>query len=146
MKDEIKRLKALQEVDLEIGKVERELAVGSEELSNLQESIEKHKADIAENTAKLEDVGVRQRELEAEHIRFQPGLNEDLAANAVWGSQQTDIFGSTKYDGVFGLWYGKNPGLDRSGDAMKHANLNGTSRHGGVLAISADDPGFPATK
>ncbi|MEN8135444.1 MAG: C4-type zinc ribbon domain-containing protein [Thermodesulfobacteriota bacterium] len=66
MKEEIKRLKALQEVDLEIGKVEKELAAGSEELSNRQESIEKHKADIAENTGKLEDGAVRRRELEAE--------------------------------------------------------------------------------
>ena len=79
--------------------------------------------------------------LEEENIKFEPGLNEDLAVTAVWGSQQTDILGPAKVDGVFGLWYGKNPGLDRSGDAIKHANFAGTSRYGGVLAVSGDDPG-----
>jgi len=74
-------------------------------------------------------------------IRFEPGLNEELAAAAVAGSQQSGIVGSSRYDGVFGLWYGKNPGLDRAGDAIKHANAAGTSSHGGVLAVSGDDPG-----
>jgi len=83
--------------------------------------------------------------LQEDNIHFEPGLNEDLAATAVWGSQQTDIFGSEKYDGVFGMWYGKTPGLDRSGDAFKHANMNGTSRYGGVLAVSGDDPGASST-
>jgi indolepyruvate ferredoxin oxidoreductase len=81
------------------------------------------------------------KETEAANVRFQPGLNEDLAATSVWGSQQSDIFGDAKYDGVFGMWYGKNPGVDRSGDVLKHANMAGTSKNGGVLAISGDDPG-----
>jgi len=80
-------------------------------------------------------------ELEKSGIIFQPGLNEDLAATSVWGTQQSDIFGDAKHDGVFGLWYGKNPGVDRSGDVLKHANMAGTSARGGVLAISGDDPG-----
>ncbi len=86
-----------------------------------------------------------QKYLQEDGIHFEPGLNEELAVTAVWGSQQTDIFGSEKYDGVFGLWYGKTPGLDRSGDAFKHANMNGTSRYGGVLAVSGDDPGASST-
>ena len=74
-------------------------------------------------------------------IRFEPGLNEELAAAAVAGTQQSGIVGSSRYDGVFGLWYAKNPGLDRAGDAIKHANAAGTTPHGGVLAVSGDDPG-----
>jgi len=81
------------------------------------------------------------RQLEAHHVRFEPGLNEDLAASAVWGSQQTTIFGPSRYDGVFGIWYGKNPGVDRSIDALKHANYAGTTPRGGVIAIAGDDPG-----
>ncbi|MBZ8132690.1 indolepyruvate ferredoxin oxidoreductase family protein [Afifella sp. IM 167] len=72
-------------------------------------------------------------------IRFQSGLNEDLAATAVWGSQQAELRGEGRYDGVFGLWYGKGPGVDRSGDVFRHANFAGTSRHGGVLALMGDD-------
>ncbi len=79
--------------------------------------------------------------LEAENIHFQPGLNEDLAATAVWGSQQANLAGRGKYDGVFGIWYGKGPGVDRSMDVLKHANAAGTMRHGGVLAIAGDDHG-----
>jgi indolepyruvate ferredoxin oxidoreductase len=86
-----------------------------------------------------------QKFLDEEKIHFQPGLNEDLAVTSVWGSQQTDIFGSKKYDGVFGMWYGKLPGLDRSGDAFKHAHISGTSRYGGVLAVSGDDPAMSST-
>jgi indolepyruvate ferredoxin oxidoreductase len=72
-------------------------------------------------------------------ILFQPGLNEDLAATALWGSQQAEMRGEGRFDGVFGLWYGKGPGVDRSGDALRHANLAGTSRHGGVVALMGDD-------
>ncbi|AKH99054.1 indolepyruvate ferredoxin oxidreductase, alpha/beta subunit [Hoeflea sp. IMCC20628] len=80
-----------------------------------------------------------QRHLSARNIVFQPGLNEELAATACWGSQQSGLDGTGKYDGVFGLWYGKGPGVDRSGDVFRHANLAGSSRHGGVLALMGDD-------
>ncbi|MEO0798690.1 MAG: indolepyruvate ferredoxin oxidoreductase family protein [Pseudomonadota bacterium] len=70
---------------------------------------------------------------------FQPGLNEDLAATAVWGSQQAEMRGEGKYDGVFAMWYGKGPGVDRTGDVFRHANHAGSSKHGGVLALMGDD-------
>lgn len=73
------------------------------------------------------------------HITFQTGLNEDLAATAIWGSQQLNLFNGAKYDGVYSMWYGKGPGVDRSGDVFKHANAAGTSPHGGVLVIAGDD-------
>jgi indolepyruvate ferredoxin oxidoreductase len=73
------------------------------------------------------------------NIKFQPGINEDLAATALWGSQQAELRGEGKYDGVFGIWYGKGPGVDRSGDVFRHANSAGTSKHGGVLALMGDD-------
>ncbi|HEX6842312.1 MAG TPA: indolepyruvate ferredoxin oxidoreductase family protein, partial [Stellaceae bacterium] len=79
------------------------------------------------------------RFLEQNHVRFLPGINEDLAATAVWGSQQTNLYPDAKYDGVFALWYGKGPGIDRTGDVFKHANATGTSRHGGVLVLAGDD-------
>jgi len=79
--------------------------------------------------------------LERSHIRFQPGLNEDLAATAIWGSQQLNLFPGAKYDGVFSMWYGKGPGVDRCGDVFKHANASGTSKHGGVLVLAGDDHG-----
>ena len=81
------------------------------------------------------------KHLAANHIVFQPGLNEDLAATSVWGSQQVNMFPKAKYDGVFGLWYGKGPGVDRSGDVFKHANAAGSSKHGGVLVLAGDDHG-----
>jgi indolepyruvate ferredoxin oxidoreductase len=77
--------------------------------------------------------------LERADIRFQPGLNEDLAATAVWGSQQAELRGEGRFDGVFSVWYGKGPGVDRSGDVFRHANLAGTAKHGGVLALMGDD-------
>lgn len=77
--------------------------------------------------------------LDKHHIHFQPGINEDLGATAVWGSQQVNLFSGARFDGVFGLWYGKGPGVDRSMDAIKHANAFGTSRYGGVLAVAGDD-------
>jgi indolepyruvate ferredoxin oxidoreductase len=75
----------------------------------------------------------------ASHIVFKPGLNEDLAATALWGSQQTELRNEGKYDGVFGVWYGKGPGVDRTGDAFRHANHAGTAKHGGVIALVGDD-------
>src|SRR6266480_7425075 len=79
------------------------------------------------------------RFIERNHIKFQPGINEEMAATAVWGSQQLGLFPGAKYDGVFGMWYGKGPGVDRSGDPLKHANSAGTAPHGGVLAVAGDD-------
>ena len=77
--------------------------------------------------------------LERAHIKFQPGLNEDLAATSIWGSQQVNMYPGAKYDGVFSMWYGKGPGVDRCGDVFKHANYAGTSKHGGVLVLAGDD-------
>ena len=77
--------------------------------------------------------------LDKSSIRFQGGINEDLAATAVWGSQQAELRGEGKYDGVFAMWYGKGPGVDRTGDVFRHANFAGTSKHGGVLALMGDD-------
>ncbi len=77
--------------------------------------------------------------LEQHHVRFNPGLNEDLAATAIWGTQQVNLFGGAKYDGVFSLWYGKGPGVDRSGDVFIHGNAAGTSPRGGVLLVAGDD-------
>ncbi len=80
-----------------------------------------------------------QRYLAESDVTFQYGLNEDLAATALWGSQQAGLRGDGRYDGVFGLWYGKGPGVDRSGDVMRHANMAGTAQHGGVLMAMGDD-------
>ena len=80
-----------------------------------------------------------QKFLKNNEIDFSSGLNEDLAATAVWGSQQPGLISKTKKDGIFGIWYGKGPGVDRSGDAFKHANSAGTSPNGGVVALLGDD-------
>ena len=77
--------------------------------------------------------------LEAAKVKFTPGLNEDLGATMVWGTQQTNLFPGARVQGVYGMWYGKGPGVDRCGDVFKHANAAGTSVHGGVLALAADD-------
>ena len=78
--------------------------------------------------------------LAEKQIVFQPGVNEELGATAVWGTQQLDLYPqSKKYDGVFGIWYGKGPGVDRCSDVFKHANMAGTAKHGGVIAIAGDD-------
>src|ERR1700734_2305480 len=77
--------------------------------------------------------------LKKSDVRFQGGINEDLAATAVWGSQQAELRGEGKFDGVFAMWYGKGPGVDRTGDVFRHANFAGSSKHGGVLALMGDD-------
>ncbi|MGZ5100560.1 MAG: indolepyruvate ferredoxin oxidoreductase family protein [Usitatibacter sp.] len=79
------------------------------------------------------------KHLRDHHIHFTPGVNEELAATAVWGSQQIGLHEGAKYDGVFAMWYGKGPGVDRSGDVFKHANAAGTAKHGGVLLLAGDD-------
>jgi indolepyruvate ferredoxin oxidoreductase len=79
------------------------------------------------------------RFLKSQDVQFQPGVNEELAATAIWGSQQLNLYPGSKKDGVFGVWYGKGPGVDRTGDVFKHANSAGTDPNGGVLALAGDD-------
>ncbi len=87
------------------------------------------------------ELWARQKLLTAHDVKFQPGLNEDLAATMLWGAQQIDAFPGKKVEGVFGLWYGKGPGVDRTGDAFRCANMLGTSALGGVVAVAGDDHG-----
>jgi indolepyruvate ferredoxin oxidoreductase len=91
--------------------------------------------------ASLETAFQRQEKLlTSSHIKFQTGLNEDLAATAIWGSQQVGLYPQeAKYDGVFSIWYGKGPGVDRTGDVFRHGNHAGTAKHGGVIALLGDD-------
>ncbi len=79
------------------------------------------------------------KHLDAANVVFRPGINEDLGATMVWGTQQTNLFPGARVDGVYAMWYGKGPGVDRCGDVFKHGNAAGTSPHGGVLAMAADD-------
>jgi indolepyruvate ferredoxin oxidoreductase len=80
-----------------------------------------------------------ERFLTARHIRFLPAVNEELAATAIWGTQQLHLYPDPQCDGIFAMWYGKGPGVDRCGDVFKHANCAGTSPHGGVLVVAGDD-------
>src|SRR6202158_1045675 len=79
------------------------------------------------------------RRCKKNNILFQPAINEDLAATSIWGSQQAELRGEGRHDGVFAMWYGKGPGVDRPGDVFRHANLARTAKHGGVLALMGDD-------
>ncbi|MBL4751909.1 MAG: indolepyruvate ferredoxin oxidoreductase family protein [Amylibacter sp.] len=83
--------------------------------------------------------GRAKKHLEQAQVIFEAGLNEDIAATAIWGTQQAELRGDGKHDGVFAMWYGKGPGVDRSGDAIRHANLAGSSKNGGVLLLMGDD-------
>jgi indolepyruvate ferredoxin oxidoreductase len=79
--------------------------------------------------------------LQAHDVLFRPGINEDLAATAIWGTQQVHLSRGARKDGVFGIWYGKGPGVDRSGDVFKHGNAAGSAKYGGVLCLAGDDHG-----
>ncbi|WP_206934348.1 indolepyruvate ferredoxin oxidoreductase family protein [Roseococcus thiosulfatophilus] len=86
------------------------------------------------------ELAKQHKRLQAQQIHFEPGLNEDLAATACWGTQQVGLYPNAKHQGVFAIWYGKGPGVDRSGDVLRHANGAGTAPFGGVLALAGDDP------
>ena len=86
------------------------------------------------------ELWVQKKLMAAHDIRFEPGVNEDLAATMLYGTQELDAFPGAQVDGVYGMWYGKGPGVDRTGDAFHCANMSGTHRHGGVLAIAGRRP------
>ena len=117
--------------------------------------LDQHRADIIKgiNTGTLvsgyrgSPVGVldinlvKNKKLLDEHnIKFIPGVNEDLGATLIYGSQMAGMVSNVKYDGVLGMWYGKAPGVDRTGDIFRHANFLGVGKNGGVLAVAGDDP------
>src|ERR1700720_3363404 len=81
------------------------------------------------------------KHLEQYNVKFQPAVNEDLAATAVWGSQQLNLSPGARHDGVGGIWYGKGPGVDRCGDVFRHGNAAGSAKNGGVLCRAGDDHG-----
>lgn len=87
------------------------------------------------------EMGKSSKGLKENHIHFHPALNEDLAVTAAWGTQQSSLFDGVRYDGIFAMWYGKGPGVDRSLDAIRHANADGTDPRGGVLVMMGDDHG-----
>ena len=87
------------------------------------------------------ELWVQKKLMAANDIRFEPGINEDLAATMLYGTQELDAFPGARVDGVYGMWYGKGPGVDRTGDAFHCANMSGTHKHGGVLAVAGDDHG-----
>lgn len=86
-----------------------------------------------------------EKTLEEHHVKFWPGLNENMAMTAVWGTQQVGFKGDAKYDGVYSMWYGKGPGLDQTIDGLRQATLHGTAKHGGVLVLCGDDPDMTST-
>jgi len=83
--------------------------------------------------------------LKENHVKFWPGLNENMAMTAVWGTQKVGFTGDAKYDGVYSMWYGKGPGLDQTIDGLRQATLHGTAKHGGVLVLCGDDPDMTST-
>ncbi len=88
-----------------------------------------------------QQLSAARKHLEQYNIKFQPGVNEDLAATAIWGSQQLNLSPGSNYDGVVGIWYGKGPGVDRCGDVFRHGNAAGSAKNGGVLCLAGDDHG-----
>ena len=96
-------------------------------------------------TALDQELWRAKQHLDAHHVRFWPAVNEHMAATALWGTQQVHYHRDARYDGVFGAWYGKGPGLDQSLDAIRQANYHGSARHGGVLVLAGDDPAMRST-
>ncbi|THJ33396.1 indolepyruvate ferredoxin oxidoreductase family protein [Lampropedia aestuarii] len=145
-------LKTVQLDDKYVLKKGRVFITGTQALVRLPMTQRLRDAEAGKNTAGyisgyrgsplggLDDQLGKVKKLLAEHhVVFQPGVNEDLAATAVWGTQQAEATGHGRYDGVFAMWYGKGPGVDRTGDAFRHGNLAGSSKQGGVLVLMGDD-------